>query len=50
MDQAEGKAKPSFTSTLLQEVDSTNDYEQESLIRDCAAVAYGGGCCNIYAS
>ncbi|KAI0043715.1 cytochrome P450 [Auriscalpium vulgare] len=39
---AHGDARPSFTSTMLQDLGSDSGDEQESLIRDCAAIAYGG--------
>ncbi|KAF4610285.1 hypothetical protein D9613_010679 [Agrocybe pediades] len=42
---AAGSAPESFSSTLLQELDAKSDQEREeaeTIIRDCATVAYGG--------
>ncbi|KAI0311565.1 cytochrome P450 [Amylostereum chailletii] len=39
---AAGTAKASFTSNLLQQSEAVGEFEREEIIKDCAAVAYGG--------
>ena len=42
--QADGTAKPSYATSLLQQLAAAPGSAEEAHIRDTAAVAFGGAC------